>query len=423
MADRNEHREPRWNSSGYWVNREDDDQREGDRALSRTYDREDMRRYARKSQEQAERLRAMRSQERSRRRDYRHTSGSREGGDQNRWGSGHYERDRSYDRGQGYNSGTYNSEMARGRGFEGYRGMEGQSGDRERQTHLSQTTDHGYDPYDEGERYRYQDWGGYPRQQEGEFGNFWGERERWRHYGENARRRDFIQGRDFDYQIEGGWDDAELDREFDLDPGFSYEFGTDFAILDEGRRRGTSRGQRARGRETAGSRTAQGSGMRREAWDVPGEYSGVGPRGYQRSSERINEDIHRRLTYHGQIDARAIHVEVENGAVTLSGSASSKEEKYLAEQLVETISGVQEVHNHIRVKTSEVGRIHAGMQVNGMDGKYIGKVKQVRSQGFILNRENAGDTYIPNRAVKRTNGQITLHVAGNEIDRQGWREY
>jgi hypothetical protein len=444
MADRNERREPRWNNSGYWIERDDDDSREGDYELSRSYDRGDMRRYARQSQEQGERLRSMRSQGGYNQRDYRHT-----GGDRGTDAGGGYRERQGYGARYGYggaewaNRGVYNSEMARGRGFDRYRrgeqdafrsrgdryrtseGRYGSAGDRFRSAG---------DRYGStGDRYgstgdRYRGWEDDFRDRDGEMGNFWGERQRRQQYGQGRRGRDYVQGRDFDYQIEGGWDEGELDREFDLDPGFSYEYGTDFSALDQ-----PGYGDQQRGRQQEN----QGWGRHRSQWDTPGQFAGVGPRGYQRSRERISEDIHERLRQHGQLDARQIHVEVEDSQVTLSGSAGSKQEKYLAEFLAETVSGVREVNNQIRVRDTEnvrvrgmeredvvmLGRIHEGMRVAGVDGKHIGVVQKVRRQGFTLERQDSHDTYIPFRAVKRTNGQIILHVAGNEIDRQGWREF
>ncbi len=56
-----------------------------------------------------------------------------------------------------------------------------------------------------------------------------------------------------------------------------------------------------------------------DLWMKPGPYIGWGPAGYQRSDERIREDICERLTLHGQIDARKVEVDVNKGEVTLRG--------------------------------------------------------------------------------------------------------
>ncbi len=46
----------------------------------------------------------------------------------------------------------------------------------------------------------------------------------------------------------------------------------------------------------------------------------MGPQGYQRSDERIHEEVCERLTQHGKLDARNIQVQVNRGEVTLAGS-------------------------------------------------------------------------------------------------------
>jgi osmotically-inducible protein OsmY len=84
-----------------------------------------------------------------------------------------------------------------------------------------------------------------------------------------------------------------------------------------------------------------------QQWQGP--YTGRGPRGYQRSSERIQEEVCEILTRHGQIDASGITVEVSNGEVTLIGTVNSRREKRLAEEVIENLSGVRDIHNQLRV--------------------------------------------------------------------------
>jgi len=82
----------------------------------------------------------------------------------------------------------------------------------------------------------------------------------------------------------------------------------------------------------------------------PGPYIGWGPAGYQRSDERIREDICERLTLHGQIDARRVEVDVNKGEVTLRGRVDNRSAKRMAEETAESVSGVREVQNQIRVQ-------------------------------------------------------------------------
>jgi osmotically-inducible protein OsmY len=87
--------------------------------------------------------------------------------------------------------------------------------------------------------------------------------------------------------------------------------------------------------------------MRRAS--MSGPYAGRGPRGYQRSDERIREDVCERMSECGELDASEIEVRVSNGEVTLLGSVSERHAKRLAEDLAEEVAGVRDVHNQIRV--------------------------------------------------------------------------
>jgi len=86
------------------------------------------------------------------------------------------------------------------------------------------------------------------------------------------------------------------------------------------------------------------------ASQVPGPHLGRGPKGYTRSDQRIREDICDALMMHPHVDASEMEVRVENGEVTLSGSAAGRGEKYIAEELCDAVAGVLDVHNSVRVK-------------------------------------------------------------------------
>ncbi|MBO0856849.1 MAG: BON domain-containing protein [Chloracidobacterium sp.] len=83
-----------------------------------------------------------------------------------------------------------------------------------------------------------------------------------------------------------------------------------------------------------------------------GPYAGRGPRGYQRSDERICEDINDRLTDDAHVDATDIEVTVNNCMVTLTGRVGSREEKHRAEDIAESMKGVKDVNNQLRVSRS-----------------------------------------------------------------------
>jgi osmotically-inducible protein OsmY len=109
--------------------------------------------------------------------------------------------------------------------------------------------------------------------------------------------------------------------------------------------------RRPYGRERYGAR--EWSGV--EGWRVPGPHAGRGPRGYQRSDERIQDELHERLTAHGLIDASDVECRVANGEVTLTGFVDSRAAKRAAEDLAEDIYGVRQVRNELRIRSHASG--------------------------------------------------------------------
>lgn len=172
-----------------------------------------------------------------------------------------------------------------------------------------------------------------------------------------------------------------------------------------------------------------------------GRYSGVGPRGYRRSDERIKDDINDRLTWHGDLDASDIEVDVRDGIVTLTGTVDDRYQKRMAENLAENVSGVEDVNNQLKMRnrrwtqsgdrdednrrgmTGMSGRnsqFRPGMEVIGRDGEHVGEVKEVRGNDFLVDRPMARDVYVPFGACDMTGGQIRLNVRADEVDNQGW---
>jgi osmotically-inducible protein OsmY len=84
-----------------------------------------------------------------------------------------------------------------------------------------------------------------------------------------------------------------------------------------------------------------------------GPHIGRGPRGYQRSDERIREEICELLWRHDMIDASDIDVVVINGEVTLTGLVDSRLTKRLAEDVLEDVNGVRDIHNQLKVKQDQ----------------------------------------------------------------------
>jgi osmotically-inducible protein OsmY len=78
-------------------------------------------------------------------------------------------------------------------------------------------------------------------------------------------------------------------------------------------------------------------------------YVGRGPRGYQRSDDRIREDVCDRLSDDPWVDASEVEVSVRGGEVTLSGNVRDRSDRRRVEDVIENVSGVREVHNTLRV--------------------------------------------------------------------------
>jgi hypothetical protein len=93
-----------------------------------------------------------------------------------------------------------------------------------------------------------------------------------------------------------------------------------------------------------------------------GTYSGKGPKNWARSDERIREDVCECLTYHPNVDASEIDVTVKDGEVTLVGTVGDRMSKRLAEDIVEDVRGVKDVHNQLRV-------VRQNVQTQGMTGQ------------------------------------------------------
>ena len=120
---------------------------------------------------------------------------------------------------------------------------------------------------------------------------------------------------------------------------------------DEGRRFGDERrfSERRFGERRFEPRGESGE-RRFDTERTEGPFRGVGPRGYRRSDERMREEVCDRLTDHPRVDASHIEVTCSDGEVTLSGTVSERAMKRLAEDCAESISGVRDVNNRLRVR-------------------------------------------------------------------------
>ncbi len=85
-----------------------------------------------------------------------------------------------------------------------------------------------------------------------------------------------------------------------------------------------------------------------------GGHTGRGPKNYQRSDERIMDDVCERLTRDPDVDATHIEVSVQSGLVTLGGTVTDRQSKRVAEDISNDVWGVKDVQNQIKVQRTDL---------------------------------------------------------------------
>ncbi|MCC6381729.1 MAG: BON domain-containing protein [Dehalococcoidia bacterium] len=302
----------------------------------------------------------------------------------------------------------------------------------------------GYDP--ESDDWRGDDW-----QREGrgrgwydqESGRSWGSGQDWPR--DRTPQREWQRGASGDYE---GWQDRE--RGGWARYGRGGEGGGYSGGYGEGGygRRGTPGMQtpawRREGRDYGSERFGgdsygeAGRGMGGSASTYYGPYTGRGPRGYHRADERVCEDVCEMLSRHGGVDASDMAVHVEDGEVTLSGTARDRWQKRMAEDAVEDVPGVRDVHNELKVHTggasaggmgsmanqkgmTATGREMTGQQmisgqpVYALDGTMVGTVKDVEAGRFKVDAPMRPDYWLGRDAVASM-GRDGVTLRANEGD-------
>lgn len=82
-----------------------------------------------------------------------------------------------------------------------------------------------------------------------------------------------------------------------------------------------------------------------------GKFRGRGPKNYRRSDDRLREEVCDRLTDNEWLDATGVEVNVVAGEAILTGTVDSRYAKRLAESIAESVSGVSNVQNNLRVQS------------------------------------------------------------------------
>ena len=91
-------------------------------------------------------------------------------------------------------------------------------------------------------------------------------------------------------------------------------------------------------------------------------FRGRGPKGFQRSDDRLRELVSERLEEHDAIDASDIEVAVAGGEVTLTGTVDDRRTKRLAEDVAGSVTGIRDVHNQLKVDRGFFRRMAEGVR-------------------------------------------------------------
>lgn len=84
-------------------------------------------------------------------------------------------------------------------------------------------------------------------------------------------------------------------------------------------------------------------------WDTPGPLAGKDPKAFTRPDVAIQAQISDRLALSDQLNANDIDVKVENHKVTLDGTVDSEQQRRLAAEIANSVSGVETVQNNLAV--------------------------------------------------------------------------
>ena len=98
-----------------------------------------------------------------------------------------------------------------------------------------------------------------------------------------------------------------------------------------------------------GQQYGQGQPYDRSYGQSGGRRFTSGPKGYQRSDERLKEDISERLMESHYIDSSDVSIDVRGAKVVLDGTVPSRHMKHAIEDLVDACPGVQDIDNRVRV--------------------------------------------------------------------------
>ena len=111
-------------------------------------------------------------------------------------------------------------------------------------------------------------------------------------------------------------------------------------------------GESRYGRQSGIGQSAYGRSGREYESSSRGSHRGKGPKGYQRSGERLKEIICENLKDDPDIDASDVSIDVNGETVTLEGTVDSRQTKYAVEECAEQC-GASNINNNLRIGQEE----------------------------------------------------------------------
>ena len=156
---------------------------------------------------------------------------------------------------------------------------------------------------------------------------------------------------------EGPTAEEQIDPGVDSPSEVVNESSSDAPAHGDWQRHSTGASSGARGQEgfgNPGENTWGEEQFRAERREEQGRrQTNSGPRRRRKPDESLRQEIQEILIADPELEATDIEVEVEGGAVTLRGVVGDSDARLLAEELVESLAGVREVHNRLRVEREE----------------------------------------------------------------------
>ena len=100
-----------------------------------------------------------------------------------------------------------------------------------------------------------------------------------------------------------------------------------------------------------------GGGVTMKRTDLVHGFFGKGPKNWDKSDEKIREEVCETLYVNRYVDASDIEVEVRNAVVFLSGWVNSRDEKKEVQDSLEALCGVKEIRNELHLRNRLIDHV------------------------------------------------------------------